>query len=80
MPPGLAYAYADAESPTYSMPSTFGLVGIAAMCRLLRISRPTLEKLIAEEEGFPVTFKIGARRYVRFVELQRWVDSKGRSA
>ena len=79
--PELAYA-ADREKVfDPSAPPTLGHIGIAAACRLLRVSRPTLEKLIGDkDENFPVVFSIGARRYMRLAALQRWVDSKGRSA
>ena len=74
-------AVADRESATYPSLSPLGLVGVEEMCALLKVSQPTLDKIIADpNEGFPVTFKIGKRKYARFADIRLWVDSKGRSA
>ncbi len=70
-------AVADPESTTYPSLSPLGLVGVEEMCGLLRVSQPTLDKLI-REAGFPVVFKIGKRKYARFSDLKRWVDGRGR--
>ena len=76
--PELAYAADRERVLDPSVPQTLGHIGIAAACRLLRVSRPTLQKLIEDkDEHFPVVFSIGARRYMRLADLQKWVDGKG---
>ncbi len=57
-----------------------GVVDIAAICELLGVSRSWLENTIRQDETFPRPFKIGARRLVKFADLQAWVESKARAA
>ena len=50
--------------------SALGVVDIASICELLGVSRSWLENTIRQDETFPRPFKIGARRLVKFADLQ----------
>jgi excisionase family DNA binding protein len=60
--------------------SALGVVDIASICELLGVSRSWLENTIRQDETFPRPFKIGARRLVKFADLQAWVEQKARAA
>ena len=55
-------------------PTQLGVVDIGSVASLLRISPPTLERLLRKDPTFPRPFKIGNRRHVRLVDLQAWID------
>lgn len=57
-----------------------GVVDIPAICELLGVSRSWLENTIRNDATFPKPFKIGARRMVKFADLQAWVEQKARAA
>ena len=69
-------------SATHEQPfaSPLGVIDFNGAALLLRVSSPTLERIIRREREFPRFFKIGARRYVRFDDLQDWIDQKARAA
>ena len=60
--------------------SPLGVVDFNGIAQMLRVSGPTLERIIRREREFPRFFKIGARRYVRFDDLQDWIDQMARAA
>ena len=60
--------------------SPLGVVDIASICDLLGVSRSWLENTVRQDETFPRPFKIGARRLVKFADLQAWVEQKARAA
>jgi excisionase family DNA binding protein len=60
--------------------SALGVVDIVSICELLGVSRSWLENTIRQDETFPRPFKIGARRLVKFADLQAWVEQKARAA
>jgi excisionase family DNA binding protein len=57
-----------------------GVLDIEQVCALLGVSRSWLENIIREDATFPRPFKIGARRLVKFSDLQSWVEQKARAA
>lgn len=57
-----------------------GLVDIEELGELLRVSRPTLERMIRKDLSFPRLFKIGGKRYARFDDLRIWVEQQARAA
>ncbi len=72
-------AFAGRERAPYPSPTPLGLVGVKGLCALLRVSRPTLDKIIKDpHEQFPVVFFIGKHKYARFADLVEWVNGKGR--
>jgi predicted DNA-binding transcriptional regulator AlpA len=69
-----------APRPATPSPShPLGLVDLAGICELLRVSRSSAERLIKNDPSFPRPFKIAGRRYVRFQDLQEWVSQKASS-
>ena len=73
-------AVADRERMRYPASFRLGLVGVKEMCDLLRVSQPTLDKIIKDpDERFPTVFFIGRRKYTRLSDLRQWVNGKGRS-
>ena len=58
--------------------SPLGLVDFEELGELLRVSRPTLERLIRKDLTFPRLFKIGGRRYApgRFNDLPECVADR----
>jgi predicted DNA-binding transcriptional regulator AlpA len=60
--------------------SPLGLVDFEELGDLLRVSRPTLERLIRKDHTFPRLFRIGGKRYARFDDLRIWVEQLARAA
>ena len=60
--------------------SPLGVIDIAGVCEILGVSRTWIEQQIRHDRTFPRCFKIGARRHVKFADLQSWVESKARAA
>ncbi len=48
---------------------------VTEAARLLRLSRPTVYKLMKEDPTFPV-FKIGTRSLISRRGLERWIDEQ----
>ena len=67
-------------SPAAPAVSPLGVVDIASICDLLGVSRSWLENTVRQDETFPRPFKVGARRLVKFADLQAWVEQKARAA
>ena len=73
------YAVASGALPSGPM-NPLGLVGFEELGELLRVSRPTLERLIRKDPTFPRLFRIGGKRYARFEDLRIWVEAQARAA
>lgn len=48
------------------------LIGVPRAARLTDLSEPTIERMLAD--GFLPTVRVGARRLIRLVDLERWAE------
>jgi excisionase family DNA binding protein len=71
------------QTPSVQAAPTVGPLGVVAIeqvCALLGVSRSWLENIIRSDLSFPRPFRSGARRLVKFSDLQAWVEAKARAA
>jgi predicted DNA-binding transcriptional regulator AlpA len=66
-----------ARSLAEPSPLALGLFEYRRLTELLNVTRPTLDKWANDPaEKFPKRIKFGALYYVRFADLQKWVNQR----